>query len=508
MDEKWCGTTGADLALIDAAVTSADPDSLSDYPGLLVAYLAVRKLGGLSSPDAHLSSVLAQFAQVVPQAMNTLQKSSDLEHLDAAATCLIIGLRIRGELEWADKTGDIAQRRIDAVRAQASPLLPVMESNRPGDLDMQRGVTATLLGDFQGAIGHYRRSVAQAGPAPYRHFAGVLAAANSAMLSAIEGHDDLARQWLERMSSLGAVDGWFNQLSYLGAHIARAQLAIGALDDTEARKELELMGSATEEVELWPFILATEVAAELAFGDPHLAYSRFRTAGFAHGRDLTVDPSVDHLTFRTFLDLLIGLGEAGMALRLAQEAGSPVRAQLPIARTHLLAGQSIDAARFAGVAIHQGSLSISDLREAHGVLAVAHLRLGDKEASTSAFRIYAKAQTDFHRAMNHRFPAEEFEELQALTGIRLERRAPEPLTPHPVLDLPRLTPREHEVLQRLADGLTTTQIAARSTKSPHTVRTHVKNLYRKLDVSSRKEAVTKAELLGLLGWSVNQQDSD
>ena len=507
IDEKWYGADANDLLVIDAAVTSADPELLRDYPTLLVAFLAVRKLGRLSDLDPQLSGLVSQFAQVVPQAMKTLQTSTDLERLDSAATALIIGLRIRGELEWADKTGDTAQRRIDAVRSQNSAILPMIDTVRPGNLDMQRGLTATLRGNFSAAIGQYRRAVAKAGPPPYRHFAGVNAASNAAMLAAVEGHHDLALDWLAKASSLGAVNGWSRHLALLGANIARALMAIDSMDASEAKHNLDLIGSATEEVELWPFILFADISAELAFGDAHLAYARFRSTGFAHGKDLTTDPAVDHLTFRAFLDLLIGIGEGGMALRLAKEAGSPVRAQLPIARTYLLSGQPIEAARAAGAAIHQGSLSIGDLREAHGVLAAAQLRIGDTDAAKAAFTVFAKSQSRYHTAMNRRFPSEEFEALQSLTGIRLDAGPSEPTAPaSPVMDLPRLTPREHEILQLLADGLTTTQIAERSAKSPHTVRTHVKNLYRKLDVSSRKEAVMKAELTGLLGWSVHQGD--
>ncbi len=52
-----------------------------------------------------------------------------------------------------------------------------------------------------------------------------------------------------------------------------------------------------------------------------------------------------------------------------------------------------------------------------------------------------------------------------------------------------LTSREWDVLERLADGATTAEIAARLSVSPVTVRRHVSALVRKLGVSSREEAV-------------------
>lgn len=61
-----------------------------------------------------------------------------------------------------------------------------------------------------------------------------------------------------------------------------------------------------------------------------------------------------------------------------------------------------------------------------------------------------------------------------------------------------LTTRETEVLRRLADGLTTEQIAADLYVSVNTVRNHVNNVIRKLNVHSRLEAVSYAIRNGLI----------
>ena len=60
-----------------------------------------------------------------------------------------------------------------------------------------------------------------------------------------------------------------------------------------------------------------------------------------------------------------------------------------------------------------------------------------------------------------------------------------------------LTPREREVLALIARGETDDGMAAEMGVSPHTVQTHVKSLYRKLDVHSRGEASRRAVELGL-----------
>ena len=61
-----------------------------------------------------------------------------------------------------------------------------------------------------------------------------------------------------------------------------------------------------------------------------------------------------------------------------------------------------------------------------------------------------------------------------------------------------LTPREHEVLRLLAEGLTNRQIAERLVVSEHTVHRHVTNLLRKLDAALAHGRGRPRRALGLL----------
>ena len=62
----------------------------------------------------------------------------------------------------------------------------------------------------------------------------------------------------------------------------------------------------------------------------------------------------------------------------------------------------------------------------------------------------------------------------------------------------QLTGREKEVLDVMAEGLIKKQIAARLSISTHTVHTHLRNVYDKLHVHTRSEAVAKAIREGLV----------
>ena len=61
-----------------------------------------------------------------------------------------------------------------------------------------------------------------------------------------------------------------------------------------------------------------------------------------------------------------------------------------------------------------------------------------------------------------------------------------------------LTGAELRLLPLLATHLSFPEIAAELILSPHTIKSEMKSIYRKLDVSSRKQAVTRARELGLL----------
>ena len=72
--------------------------------------------------------------------------------------------------------------------------------------------------------------------------------------------------------------------------------------------------------------------------------------------------------------------------------------------------------------------------------------------------------------------------------------------PQPVgTPFPELTPREREILDRIADGHTNGAIAASLGVAPKTVGNHVSAIFAKLRVASRAEAILRAREEGLGG---------
>jgi two-component system nitrate/nitrite response regulator NarL len=76
------------------------------------------------------------------------------------------------------------------------------------------------------------------------------------------------------------------------------------------------------------------------------------------------------------------------------------------------------------------------------------------------------------------------EEAQAAVADEIRARRPD--------DRPLLSPREQQVLELVADGLSAPQIARRLHLATSTVRTHLKRLYDKLEASDRAQLVRYA----------------
>jgi DNA-binding NarL/FixJ family response regulator len=79
------------------------------------------------------------------------------------------------------------------------------------------------------------------------------------------------------------------------------------------------------------------------------------------------------------------------------------------------------------------------------------------------------------------------------------RHAAGPAAPVPAGEPVVLTPREADVLELVSRGYSYAEIARLQMLSIHTVQSHIKNLYAKLAVHSRSEAVFEASRMGLLG---------
>jgi DNA-binding NarL/FixJ family response regulator len=86
------------------------------------------------------------------------------------------------------------------------------------------------------------------------------------------------------------------------------------------------------------------------------------------------------------------------------------------------------------------------------------------------------------------------------------------LSPRATAQLPQLSPREKEIMHLMAEGMTAEQIANQLNVSVETVRTHVRNVIRKLQARNRVHAIAMAlergeiALGGMPGENDDQRD--
>ena len=64
-----------------------------------------------------------------------------------------------------------------------------------------------------------------------------------------------------------------------------------------------------------------------------------------------------------------------------------------------------------------------------------------------------------------------------------------------------ISDREHEVLQKIVAGLSNKEIAAELFISESTIKSHISNLYTKLEVKNRAQALLKANQLRIVDFS-------
>ncbi|MFF3515364.1 LuxR C-terminal-related transcriptional regulator [Streptomyces sp. NPDC002573] len=195
------------------------------------------------------------------------------------------------------------------------------------------------------------------------------------------------------------------------------------------------------------------------------------------------------------------LGERGggaetlvAAVRAHLAAGDDEAAQLLLARLHVGRGEGPGITVRVLLARAQAADARGDDAEAHRLVARA-LTVARPERLR---RPFLECGTWLRRLARRRTALAQGHEWLGAgpMGPAPVRDALEDGVPAPVTEA--LSEREHEVLQRLAQLMSTEEIAADLYLSVNTVKTHLKSLYRKLAVTRRGEAVRRARELDLL----------
>ena len=291
-----------------------------------------------------------------------------------------------------------------------------------------------------------------------------------------------AREHLDRADELGA-DLGLPQNPYR-SRVARAMLRAAAADLTGALALLD-EAAAVYDGDYSPDVRpVAAVRARLLLGQGRLddVLHWAREVGLTAVDEPSYLREYEYLTLARALvqqrtETVTGLLER---LRVAAEDGDRVETTIEVLTLQALA--------------HHAEHGRHDLPGAATLLERA-LRLGEPEGYLRIFVDQGLALQPILEALLRRFPSWKYPRL-VLDAFR-PAATPTSRVPSPEL-VEQLSPRELDVLRLLASDLDGPSIARELVVSLNTVRTHTKNIYAKLGVSSRRAAVSRGTELRLV----------
>lgn len=288
--------------------------------------------------------------------------------------------------------------------------------------------------------------------------------------------------------------------------LARVQLARGRLAEAVATLAAAVAyARATGVPRLANWLGAEQARLDLSLGELASA------AAWDQERRLDPDGALSYLEEIDFLALArlrIAQGRAPEALRLLSRlrgladrqgrGASLVEIYALVALASRAAGDHAGAAtalaRAVGLAAPEGYLrSFVDLGEPMRAMLEGQLaeRIG-AGGQTSAGQ--SEAELAYLARLLAAFPAAQ----DAGRPVRTRVARPSSLGLHPSAVIDPLTPREREVLGWIDEGLRNEEIAAKLVVGVATVKKHINNLYAKLGVASRTQALKRSRELGLI----------
>jgi len=207
-------------------------------------------------------------------------------------------------------------------------------------------------------------------------------------------------------------------------------------------------------------------------------------------------------------------GNVRAALAAAERAGASPEAAVTLAHARAVAGEGDDAARVLAPVLADCSHLPEPVR-LHAWLTDArvHYASGDgvrgRRTLVSALRLAEREQLRLPLVLERgwlgpvlrRDPELADAHRHLLAPVVGHEQLPAPVTakdPAAVLVVEPLTERELEVLTRVSGMLNTAEVASEMYISVNTVKTHLRNIYRKLSAAHRNEAVRRARQLQLI----------
>lgn len=523
---RWCLSADRPLAAVRHASASGDPAFQEQVvraagPGLINAGEAERLLAALDSHGRRRGDELAWTSLIRGAALldegHLHEAAVELRHVGAAAS----------SAEADDSDLAVALQAADAhLQRRRGALVDLDRVPRPlvsEDADLrlmlaaQRGPALAWEGDLDAAEAELCEGIDLA--------RGLDRMAALVDCLAFEGGVHSARSQFEPMRAcvqealdLGEAHGWADTPRMAYPHLLRAWAAYQALDDDVARahvaRAVELVEPSADPT-IWMSVEGLRTG--LAYDRPHDEGSATRAADATALHDVLV--GLPGREVAPSLIVYAALADARMSLQTQRHTRVPEIVDLlqsrlgPCGEVDLIRASHLEAtgrraearALLASVTAKPESLVVP-LAEAEAAILGAVLAYADADLFNATalarqaldvtqrlhgFRPLVDAGAAFHDLL--RSGIGRWGVHEALVATVLARGAA-PTAASTIA----LTARELEVLRELPNLNTVDEIAEALFVSVNTVKTHLRSLYRKLQVGSRRAAVAEARRLGLL----------
>ena len=404
----------------------------------------------------------------------------------------------RGSADLALEHNRLARQAVSAAAGQG-PLFPML-----AELPIQEAGAHVLAGDLQAAAAALQHGTAPLSVPIVEEFRSPAAAAWVAFL---QGDLVFAGAALDRAAGAAAEHGAvahgegqiLASLTEAGIHLERREYQHAAALLATARAAARINGIPVLQImaDTWIARLAT-AQGDRAGALASLAQARLALAA----PDDKVRAQFTIEEFR--IALALEPAEAGALIpRLPDTTASRLlQARLHVARREWAkAGQILDETepltireRVEWGVLRSLAAQAPDLARAHRYLRTA-LALAEPHRYLATIIDQGPGIT----ALLHSLPAgPRLSPYVEKLSVRAEAAAASSKGPAGLPPGGHLSGRELTVLRLLSSRLTTTEIAGTLFVSPNTLKSHMKSIYRKLDASSRAEAVRQGEARGLI----------
>jgi len=361
---------------------------------------------------------------------------------------------------------------------------------------VETGVTAMLAGDFQHALTSFTQ--AQLLPlVPKFPFLTRKALVQSALIHACVGNAGSAVSLLDRADRVPRTSSWVE--NQIDVHRDFAVILVSARSYEEALDRLETI-SLHDIGELWPFYIMVIHRILEAVG---------RTDELNHRLEMFDSIPLPKIDREGFSGSIIPIKRAMLAMRtgrsfeaqefLARADSRLVYTRLLSAAVNIYAGRTQQAIQEATrLKTETRGFRLLEIRRL-AILASAYYQADDTEA---CLKTLTRAVTIPHGLV--RTEVELFSpEVRELAAKHIAAWPPDTGGPSAFLTgLPKpgraLTEREVQIVGQLAKGYRRAEIAEKLYISLNTLKSQLRSIYRKLEISTASDAVVGAQRLGLI----------